>query len=363
MPVCFKTGGTPRCEVIDMPSQSTKGAGCNNLFANAGARGYYLTDYSPDAARSLARSASGLLPVERLSFVGDEWWMVRSGRHDIDVYLDLAGALSTDDTPTVLASIATRLSFTAAYLAGHEQQARFEAWVRTRFGPALNALALPGAVTDDDQRQSRRATLLTIVGVTGNDPGVQRRARELAQDYIENPSSLSPTLAPTVLQVAAMAGDQALYDRYVAQIRKNTSNTEEYYRFFNALAWFRDPALVKRTLDFAASSDVRTQDTGLLIASLMARPWSREATWVFVKAQWPALVQRLGTFQGIPEIVGSLDTFCSADAAADIKQFFAMNPVPSSARGLQQAEERVETCAAMRSRQAAPLARWLASAK
>ena len=40
----------------------------------------------------------------------------------------------------------------------------------------------------------------------------QRTARELAQRYIANPKSLPPTLAHTVLQVAAANGDSALYD-------------------------------------------------------------------------------------------------------------------------------------------------------
>ena len=64
----------------------------------------------------------------------------------------------------------------------------------------------------------RRGTLLQLVGVTGNDPDVQRTARELARDYIADPRSLPPTLAPTVLQVAAVGGDAALYDQYLAQL-------------------------------------------------------------------------------------------------------------------------------------------------
>jgi hypothetical protein len=81
---------------------------------------------------------------------------------------------------------------------------------------------------------------------------------------------------------------------------------------------------------------------------------------VFTKAQWDALTQKLGTFQGIPEIIGSLGGFCSTEAAADVRSFFAQHPVASSARTLQQSIERVEACAAMDRRQSAPLARWLA---
>ena len=55
--------------------------------------------------------------------------------------------------------------------------------------------------------------------------------------------SLPATLAATVLKVAALGGDRALYDQYVAKLGTLAAQPEEYYRFFNALSWFKDPAL------------------------------------------------------------------------------------------------------------------------
>ena len=235
----------------------------------------------------------------------------------------------------------------------------YERWIRARFGPVLNALGLPGNASDPDERHSRRAELLTLVGETGNDADTQQRARELAAQYIANPSTLPGTIAPAVLRVAALAGDAGLYDRYLAQIRTLSAQPEEYYRFFNALPWFQDPSLVQRTLAFALSPEVRTQDTAQLIAGLIGRPSSREAAWSFVKAQWPTIIQKLGTFQGIPGIIAAVGSFCSSKDAADVRQFFMANPVPSSERALQQAFERIDNCAALVTRQQQALTAWL----
>ena len=80
LPVCFKANdGQPRCEVIDAPEQTVSAPGCDNVFANADSRGYYFTEYTPDAVRALARRDAALKPVERLGLLGDEWWMVRAG--------------------------------------------------------------------------------------------------------------------------------------------------------------------------------------------------------------------------------------------------------------------------------------------
>src|SRR5690606_9205937 len=79
IPVCFKAGGEPRCEIIASPMQTAEADRCGNVFANADGRGYYVTEYAPDAVRGLATSANGLKPVERISLLGDEWWMIRAG--------------------------------------------------------------------------------------------------------------------------------------------------------------------------------------------------------------------------------------------------------------------------------------------
>jgi aminopeptidase N len=361
LPVCFKTGaGQPRCELVDRPEQTSKTTGCDTLFANADARGYYFTEYAPDAARALGRNARALNPLERLSLLGDEWWMVRGGRHDLGVYLDIAAAMADDDTTEVVDTIAARLSYVVGYIADPPQQAPLQAWIRQRFGPALATLGVPGDPGDPDDRQTRRATLLTLVGVVGNDVDIQRRARELAVRYIADPTSLPPSLAPTVLQVAAVSGDRTLYDQYGAQLEKLAAQPEEYYRFFNALSGFRDPALVQRTLELALSPAVRTQDTATLIGRLIGRTGVRDAAWEFTKTQWAALTMKLGT-QGIPGIVSALGSFCSTERAADIREFFAKSPVPSAARTLQQALERIETCAALDAKQSAPFAAWLSA--
>jgi aminopeptidase N len=98
-----------------------------------------------------------------------------------------------------------------------------------------------------------------------------------------------------------------------------------------------------------------------LLGGLLARPASRDATWAFVQAQWSTLTQKLGTFQGLPSIVGSLGGFCSVARAAEVRRFFTQNVVRSAERSLRQALERIENCAALRDRQAPALASWLQS--
>jgi aminopeptidase N len=160
--------------------------------------------------------------------------------------------------------------------------------------------------------------------------------------------------------VAATGGDSALYDQYVARMKASVASPEEYYRFFNALAAFRDPALRARTLKFALSADARTQDTPLHMAQLLVSQSSQDETWAFVKSEWNAVVSKVGSFQGMPAVANAVGAFCSAAKSAEIKAFFDAHPVPEASRTLQQSLERIATCVAIKERQSPAFGKWLA---
>ena len=366
VPVCFKTPGTTtqQCNLLERPDQTVTLPACSaHVFANANGRGYYFSEYPPQKVLAITSTArTSLAPAERLTLLGDEWWMVRAGRHDIGLYFDAASALASDEAPPVIEQIGRSLANARETIVQPSDAPRFESWVRQRFAPELTTLGLPGSGSDSDDRQSRRATLLYLVGVTGNAPDVQRQARDLALKYVENPASVPPTLVSTVLNVAAYGGDAMLYELYMAQLPKLTGKPEEYYRFFNALASFRDPALVQRTLRFAVSPDVRTQDTSTLIGGLFGRASSQDAAWTFVKENWDTLTKTLGVFQGIPRIAGAVGGFCTREKRTEVEQFFKDHPVPAAERTLRQAFERIDSCIAVKDRQAAAAASWLSAA-
>jgi hypothetical protein len=284
--------------------------------------------------------------------------MVRSTRHGIDLFLDLAGDLAADPTPAIVDSITGRVAFTADELAAAAAQPQMAQWIRRKFGAVLEQSGVPTR-QDDEQKQSRWAALTDLVGIRGEDRQVQAAARALASKVMSEPASVPSTIAPVVLRVAAYAGDAALYDQYLTRMKALGSQPEDYYVYFNALPYFRDPALVNRTLAFAMSPDVRTQDTGSLIAGVMSHPWGRDAAWSFVKREWPTLIERLGVFQGVPAVVGATGNFCSAAAAADVKKFFAAHPLPATERTMRQSIERIENCAATKEKQSPALTAWL----
>jgi hypothetical protein len=79
LPVCFKTGNPALdnahdCEVLTPSSSSLTVHAGEVVFANAGGKGYFRSAYPPSAYAALVTNVeSGLTPVERIRFIGDEW--------------------------------------------------------------------------------------------------------------------------------------------------------------------------------------------------------------------------------------------------------------------------------------------------
>jgi aminopeptidase N len=359
IPVCTRTPGSKaRCEVMDTPARSMEADSCQTVL-NAGGRGYYFSEYSPDALHALRANVARLEAVERLGLLGDEWWMARTGRHDVGEYLDLAGSLASIETGPGIAMVAERLSTIANSVVPAADTARFEAWIRSRFTPALDKVGLTGRSRDSETERADRAALTSLVGIVGNDPAVQARVRALVDTYLAKPSSLPASFVTPALQIAALHGGTDLYERYQGQLAALTNQPEEHYRMLFALSWFRDPSLVSRTLDLTISPSLRGQDTGGLLSAIFDRPWARDAAWTFVRAHWNELSTRLTTFSGVAVLVEALGNFCSSERANEVRQFFTDHPAPTAARTLEQTIERIQSCAAFRERQAPAFSRWL----
>src|SRR2546428_5052158 len=72
------------------------------------------------------------------------------------------------------------------------------------------------------------------------------------------------------------------YDGLIGRYMKRTTD-EERLRFLEALASFRNPELVAKTLDFALSGKVKRQDVRNVILYATANPDAKTSIWQWFK--------------------------------------------------------------------------------
>jgi aminopeptidase N len=364
IPVCVKTaGGGGGCDLIADTKQSLslESACVPWAFANAGAFGYYRTAYSAETLRGLTpRIQEVLTAPERLSLSGDEWALVRAGRHTAADYLRLAGGFATEHTNGVLSGITDRFVTVDQYLTTAETRPRFQQFVRTLFSPLFQEIGFTSASVDSDERRALRATLIHTLGVTGNDAALGATARAALDRALQGGPALDPTLAQSIVRVAVRFGDATLFDELAAASDRATS-PDERYRYLGALTEFRDPALIDRALDLSIAPRMRTQDTARYIAAFFSSESGRSRAWAFVKDHWRELEPKVKIFGGDTALVSSLGNFCDASSRDDIASFFRQHPLPAAARTLTQAIERINNCIAFRSAQTGSVSEFLNS--
>ena len=367
VPACIKVGGTAEpaeaCPVLPpQPRALDVAHGCAPwIFANAGAQGYYRTAYPPALLRGLAPDLSTALTApERLSLIADEWAMVSSGRHTAADYLTLASGFGRESSSGVLADVVDRLALILQYLTTDASGPRFEAFARGMLRPLFDRLGLSAVPSDPDGRRALRAVVVGALGTTGNDPDIVAQARAALDRSLAGGPTLDPTLAPSLVSIAAAHGDAALYDSLLAAAARAGSPGERSL-YLDAAADFRDPAVLTRALQRALTPEVRTQDTALYLAPFFNNPVARPLAWAFVKANWTTLAPKMSVFGGDVALMDGLASFCEAGAREDIKTFFATHKLSDSARPLTQTLERITSCMDLKARQTGVVSGWLAN--
>ena len=300
---------------------------------------------------------TALTPAERIMLLSDVLALVVVNREPIGDYLNLAEGLKSDRNDAVLGQLMPQLVRVGERLTNGTDREAYSLWVRQLLSPIAEELGWTAKPGERESLSSLRANLLLVLAEIGHDPQTQALARKLVDQALADANSVNHELAYAAFQVCAAEGDAALYDKILADL-KNAKTPEIYYRDTAALGRFRDPKLVARTLEFALSPDIRSQDSPYVIFGVLQNPPAERQAWSFVQENW-AKIEKLGGPYAAAAIVQATGSFCDAGMRDQVEAFFTAHPAPGAARSLKQTVERMNYCIEMRAQQQQPLASWL----
>ena len=365
IPVCAKgvsetSAGKQQCFLLTQRQQQFTLKGCSKfVFPDAGALGYYRFDYDAAALRQLGNAVEHVLtPEERIALVGNEWALMRIGKHSVGDYLVLAVQLKNTPGSDLLSDFSNRLNFINDHMVTDADRPQFQAWLRNAFSPMLQQLGYSARPGDTPEQKQQRSILFATLGNVAQDPAVIQQANTLVQQYMKDPTSVDPTLAAAVVSVAARHGDAELYQQYKAQLQK-VKSPQQYYRFFFGLTEFPQQALIKQTLEATLTPEVRGQDLYVLI-NLLSNPTSQNATWDFMRQNFDEIMKKTGGgLGGVGVFLGGAQSFCSTQKAREVEQFFQQHPFPGTERNQKEAIESINSCVELSGQEQSKLAAWL----
>ncbi|MDR3747377.1 MAG: M1 family metallopeptidase [Acidobacteriota bacterium] len=365
IPICAKglnesSAGQQQCFLLTQRQQQFTLKGCFKfVFPNSNALGYYRFDYDAAALHQLGNAVDQVLtPEERIALLGDEWALMRIGKHTVGDYLALGDQLKNTPGTALAEEFSNRLGFIADHMVTDADQPAFQAWVRRTFAPKMQELGYAGRPNDTPADKQNRADLFRVLGEVGNDPEVIQQAKALVQQYMKDSTSVDPTLAGAVVSVAARNGDAEMYQQYKAQLQK-VKSPQLYYRFFFGLAGFPQEALIKQTLESTLTPEVRGQDLYVLVG-LLQNTASQKTTWDFMRRNFDQIMKKTGGgLGGVEVFLYGAEGFCSAQQATEVKQFFEQHPFPGTERNQKEVIESINGCVELRDQQEGNLAAWL----
>jgi len=360
VPLCMKSStGAQKCELLTKKEQAFTLPGCSTwVLTNAGATGYYRDGYQPEAVRAIAIDAeTKLSPAERIALQTDVWASVRVGREPVGDYLAFVQGLGADRNRAVLEDVLGRLNYIGQYLVTENDRDSYRTWLRQYLKPILKDVGWEPKPGETDEQRTLRARLFNALGYDARDPEVLAQARKIADKVLDDPASVDRELALGALSLAALNGDDAFYDRVMAAL-KAPKSPEEYYMYLFSLPQFDDPKLMERTLQYAISPEVRSQDSLGLVTAVMANPEGEKAAWDFVLAHWDAVQKAGGPFASA-QVVGATSSFCDAHMRDQVADFFAAHRIEAAERTYRQSIERINNCVDLKSQQEPQLASWL----
>jgi len=359
IPVCLKGATTQVCHLVSSETPSVPLAPDAPFFyANAAQKGYYRVSYTPEQLKAIVAAAeTGLTVPERIGFIGDRWALTREGQGSVGDFLDLALALKADPNAEVLdstlgtiASIRDRIAADSA-----DDRAKLNAVIRAQYRPIYNNI---GSAPSGFDAQQMHVQLFGALGEAG-DPEVLEEARAITQDVFSQKKPADSGLVDISIALAAASGTEEFYNA-ILDFSQKTADPGLQIELLQILTRFRDPALVKRTLEYAVSGKVRNQDSWILLAIELNQRETRSIAWPWVQASWDKVSAQLTTASGAG-LVGATGSFCSVDERNQVASFFATHKVDAAERSLAKALDSIDACIRLKQTQEPNLHTWLAA--
>jgi len=331
------------------------------VMANAGSTGYYRTDYDAALFGPLLGAAGPKLPlIERVRLYADVAALVEAGRMPLATALAAVPGLARESSRYLVESSIAIVRAIRRDLLTPAQRAEAARFLRRTYGARAQSLGFVPQKGESDDARQERPKLLALVGGPGADARLRREAARLAWRWFDDHRAVAPEIAGTVLGLAAIDGDQKLFDRLLAEARRTTDRRERG-ELLAALGAFRDPALADASLALILGGDLDFRETRGIVAARMEEPETRETAWAWLQANWDAILVKMRADEGM-WLYATVETFCD-EAHRDAAAVFLAErarATPGAPRTLQNAFDASTVCIAAQKLNGPAIAEFLA---
>jgi len=342
IPLSIKAGEQMASKLFSQKSMSIKIPKSIGFVANYGRKGFYRVKYDEGTLLDLKMlvDQKQIPPIDRWAIQNDLYSLCVSGNEKVRNYLDFSDAYYNEDS--YLASINVGHNLSSIYFRAYDEKfsEEIKEYAVNYLRKILHDLGWDPKKSDKHTDALLRSFAISTLGRM-DDEDVCKEAQNRYKKFLKNSRSLHPDLIEPVCSIAAWMGNSKTHSELVRLYQK-AKTMEEKLRFLGAMCGFKDPVLLKKSLDFSQTSNVRSQNMQLPIMKVAANPYGKKVLWPWLKKNWKKLNKKVG--HGNPlfnRIVASISSVADDSMEKEIKKFFVKNPTPGTERTQSQTLERI----------------------
>lgn len=325
---------TKKVTTIEKPKNPAK--------LNSTEASFVRVDYPQDYLHALEQLVKdkNLPATDRLGLLRDTFSLAQSGGTPTTVALRLAQSYMQEDDYTVWAEMTGHIVQLNALLAHESWYEDFRVYGRQLYGLIAQKVGWEGKKNEKHTNALLRGMVLYRLGSFGDKETIKKAQSLLNPRAGGAGKKIDPNLRGVVYNLVAENGGVTAFNTLLTMYKKE-DNQQEKDRIGRALGLFTQKALLKKTLAFSVSKDVRYQNTLGIIASVWGNPYGRYLAWEFVKKNWQMLKKRYAGGHYFTRVFGPASDFSKKSDAQDIQAFIKKNPVPEAARTIAQSLEQI----------------------
>ncbi|HEY4039483.1 MAG TPA: M1 family metallopeptidase [Burkholderiaceae bacterium] len=343
VPLQIRSGpdAPPQAVLLTQDGQTVPAGRCGQtLSVNAGAVGFYRTQYDSDTLRVNTRGFGSLSWGDRIALLDDQWALVESGAQKLPSYLALVEAMGSDVNERAWGQVTRSLGsieYDERGTPGHEA---FAAYARSILKPVADRLGWQEEPADTPGIRKLRRTVIGDLGAWG-DPEVIAEARKRFASFVADHSTLSADDQAMVLSIVARHADAAAFQQ-LHNVARGAANETELRRYFTAIMQVADAQLAAQAANLALSEEVPPQAASVRLQLMVSlNDANPQLAWTTFNRNVDPVMAPHGQYralilaQYVPQIFwnsvapGELETWIKTQVPADM--------APVIARGMEEA--------------------------
>ena len=329
-------------KLFSKKSMSMKIPKAMGFVVNSGRKGFYRVKYDEGILLDLKMlvDQKQIPPIDRWAIQNDLYSLCVSGDEKVRNYLDFSDAYFDEDSYLASVNVAHNLSSLYFRTFGEKFSDEIKEYSINYFRKILSNLGWEPRKTDKHTDALLRSFAISTLGRM-DDEEVAEECKTRFEKFLKSSKSLAPDLIEPICSVVAWNGSSKTHSEFV-KLYKKANTMEEKLRFLGAMCGFKNAKLLKKTLDFSQTSEVRSQNMQLPIMRVSSNPYGKQVLWPWLKKNWKKLNKKVG--HGNPlfnRIVASISGIADDSMEHEIKQFFKTNPTPGTERTQAQTLERI----------------------